>query len=131
MESGTSAKLESAGATHPVLLIEDEDDFRESLSALLELKGYAVESAPNGRAALSRLRAGPLPCIVIMDLMMPEMDGWQLRAAMLGDEKLAAVPAIVLSAVGAGEPQTPLQAVARLNKPVDIHELYRLLEEHC
>jgi CheY-like chemotaxis protein len=114
-----------------LLLVEDEDDIRESLTLLLELRGYKVDSAANGREALSVIRKNSLPCMVILDLNMPLMDGWQLREVMLRDPELSEVPVVIVSGVGKHKTATQLAAVGHFTKPVDLKTLFALLEQHC
>ncbi|MDB4945396.1 MAG: response regulator [Labilithrix sp.] len=82
----------------PILIIEDDDEIREILAEMLVDTGYEVDTARNGREGLERLRADlAAPRLVLLDLMMPVMDGWQLRREMLADPELAAIPVVVLS----------------------------------
>jgi CheY-like chemotaxis protein len=80
-----------------VLLVDDDDDFREALDAALKQQGYRVEHAGNGREALARLSRAQ-PDAILVDLMMPVMDGWHLLAALASDPQLAGIPVAVLSA---------------------------------
>jgi CheY-like chemotaxis protein len=116
----------SKGAS--ILLVDDDYGVRRTLGLLLEMQGYAVDLAANGREALAKLREGPLPSVLITDLVMPEMDGWQLRREMLKDENLSCVPVIVIAGRNA-DPES-LQVVACLRKPIDMQQLYELLEAH-
>jgi two-component system response regulator CpxR len=117
---------------HRVLVVEDHEDTRESLTLLLQAKGYSVDSAPDGREALQKLRRGGAPYLVLLDLRMPVMSGWQLRKELLADEALASLPVIVLSgeddlAASAGA----LDVAAHLQKPIQLDTLYQLLEKYC
>jgi CheY-like chemotaxis protein len=115
-----------------VLIVEDDDDMRESLQALLERKGFAVTSASNGLEALEQLRDGVRPGIILLDLMMPVMDGWELQRELAKDPALATIPVALLSGVAhlTNEAHT-LGAVACFTKPVDLARLYALCREHC
>jgi two-component system CheB/CheR fusion protein len=115
-----------------ILVVEDDRDSRDLLATVVELSGRTAELVSNGRQALAKLRAGPVPCLVIADLMMPEMDGRELRRHMLADPRLASVPYIVVSGVAdlADEVQTLCVAVA-LKKPLDVEELLQQIETHC
>ncbi len=85
--------------TGALLLVDDDERVREALVALLEAQGYPVVGAANGREALDVLRVrGLRPGLILLDLMMPVMDGWQFRAAQLADAELATVPVVVFSA---------------------------------
>jgi CheY-like chemotaxis protein len=111
-----------------VLIIEDDVDFREHLAALLRARGHAVELADHGEDALMRLQVGAPPSLILLDLMMPVMDGWTFRAHMLRDARLAAIPVAVLSgASGVGNEARKLRIDTYLGKPVDLPALYRLV----
>lgn len=103
-----------------VLIVEDEDEIRELLAEMLADVGFAVSTARNGEEGLRLLRSdGALPHLVLLDLMMPVMDGWQMRAAMLADPKLAGIPVVIVS--GAADVQDGREALAAarvLTKPV-------------
>ena len=62
-----------------VLVIDDDADIRDSIGDILELRGYRVARAANGREALERLKSGPPPCVILLDLMMPVLNGWEFR----------------------------------------------------
>ena len=114
------------------MVVDDDCDTRESLGVLLELHGYAVRVAENGQHALDQLRAGRPPCLIVLDLMMPEMSGWELRARMLEDPVLANVPVIVVSgAADIDEETRRLRAVDYLAKPIDVDRLLRVVEARC
>jgi CheY-like chemotaxis protein len=112
-----------------VLLVEDDDDIRTDLAELLRIKGYEVETAANGAEALDRLRQPELPCLILLDLMMPVMDGWQFREAQLQDEMLAQVPVVVIT--GVAEDTAALQARKVMRKPVRIDDLVTTIRGYC
>ena len=108
----------------PVLVVDDDFSTREVLSLLLSGEGFRVATAGDGAAALRQLRQGERPALILLDLMMPIMDGWQFRREQLRDPRLADIPVIVCSAAGRVNPQaTDLHALAYLDKPVDPLEL--------
>jgi CheY-like chemotaxis protein len=113
-----------------VFIVEDDPDTREMLTSFLQLEGYQTESAPNGRAALDRLHAGAEASVILLDLMMPVMDGWQFRSKQTEDARLARIPTIVVSAAGR-ERMAQIQADAYLAKPIDIDELLTKVSEFC
>ena len=119
------------GRARRLLLVEDNDDIRESLTRLLESKGYVVDAARHGQEALQKLRQNGPPCLAIMDLIMPVMDGWQLRRELLKDEKFAAVPVVIVSGVANLQKASSVDSVAKLQKPVSLPKLYHILDEHC
>jgi CheY-like chemotaxis protein len=113
-----------------VLIVEDDNDTREMLGRFLELEGYNVETAENGKRALERLGSGVGACVILLDLMMPVMDGWQFRQEQIRDASLADIPVIVVSAAGR-ERLEKIQANAYLSKPVDLDELLGCVTQFC
>ena len=113
-----------------VLIVEDDLDTREMLGRFLELEGYKVETAEHGRRALERLGSGVGACVILLDLMMPVMDGWQFRQEQIRDASLADIPVIVVSAAGR-ERLEKIQANAYLSKPVDLDELLGCVTQFC
>ena len=86
------------GISKKILVVEDVPDISDLVEELFRHEGYEVENAPNGKVALARLRAGPPPCLILLDLTMPVMDGDSFRAEQLKDPALAKVPVYVMSA---------------------------------
>ena len=115
-----------------VLIVEDDDAVRAAMAEVLVTEGnYAVSEARDGAEALSQARAQH-PDIILLDLMMPRMSGWQFRDAQIRDPALSIVPVIVVSAL---EPQKEKTAsldgaVGRLCKPFDIEALLGVLERY-
>jgi CheY-like chemotaxis protein len=116
--------------TATVLIVEDDLDTREMLGRFLELEGYKVETAENGKRALERLGSGVGACVILLDLMMPVMDGWQFRQEQIRDASLADIPVIVVSAAGR-ERLERIHANAYLSKPVDLDELLGCVTQFC
>jgi CheY-like chemotaxis protein len=116
----------------PVLVVEDDAEVRDTMVTLLEHEGYRAVGAANGQEAFALIRSGIRPCLILLDLGMPVMDGREFRATQLRDEKLAIIPVVVFSArPDAEEIATSISAVAALKKPVRFEHLRRLLREHC
>ena len=116
-----------------VLVVEDDEDIRADLAAILRVKGFAVDEAANGKEALAQLHGGARPCVIVLDLMMPVMNGWELRTAMLGEPGLSAIPCVVVSGKGriAPDEQATLAPAAVLVKPFELTELLALVARYC
>ena len=113
-----------------VFIIEDDVDTRDMLAKFLELEGYKVELASNGRQALDLLTTGASACVIVLDLMMPVMDGWEFRRRQIEDARLKNIPTIVVSAAGR-ERLAQISADAYLSKPVDMDELLERVSKLC
>jgi CheY-like chemotaxis protein len=113
-----------------VFIIEDDVDTREMLAKFLELEGYQVEIASNGLQALDRLTDGAEASVILLDLMMPVMDGWEFRRRQERDDRLRKIPTIVVSAAGR-ERMAQISADAYLSKPVDMDELLTRVSQFC
>jgi len=122
-----------AGDCKTVLVVDDDRDIRDVLTDALEAEGYRVITAPDGQEALDWLRASTVrPCVILLDLMMPRMDGLQFRTEQLNEPLLAAVPVIVLSA----DPSViatakSLNFAGSLRKPVPLEALLAAVHAHC
>src|SRR5579859_208883 len=115
-----------------ILLIEDDVDNRELTRDLLEEEGYVVLSAENGRQALECLRANPETCAILLDLRMPEMDGFEFRAEQLRDPVLARIPVIACTADAHVEKLVAqLDLAATIRKPFAIEQLLEALRLHA
>ncbi|HZP44826.1 MAG TPA: response regulator [Candidatus Binataceae bacterium] len=114
-----------------VMVIEDEPATRTFMAELLRLEGFKVIACENGAEALQYLvQSLHLPCLIIMDMRMPVMDGPTFRAAMLADARLAEVPVVVVTAY---EPAAAARLAARrvFRKPVDVVALLATVKEFC
>jgi CheY-like chemotaxis protein len=117
---------------HPVLVVEDEPDIREVMVAILESEGYVTRAATHGAEALAHLRSGLTPCLILLDLMMPVMDGWTFCQERDKDPSLAAIPVIIVSAVARKDPKnSSLRAVDHLPKPLDVGSLLSVVQRYC
>ncbi|MFT3772792.1 MAG: response regulator [Minicystis sp.] len=110
-----------------VLVVDDDPDIRETLREVIEAEGFSVETAANGRAALEALIMGLRPSLIVLDLMMPSMSGWDVLSAIRGDRALADIPVAVVSASGSRTP--PPGATHFLRKPIDIDALLDLVRD--
>ncbi len=114
-----------------MLVVDDDADVRGMLAQVLELEGYEVVTAADGREALRRL-AEKRPRLVLLDLMMPGMNGWQFRAEQLKVPAIAEVPVVVLSGDGSVEPRTlAMPGVGVLRKPIELQTLLDTVESYC
>jgi CheY-like chemotaxis protein len=113
----------------PVLIVEDDEDLRDMMAQMLTIEGFAAASVSNGREALDYLHSNK-PQVILLDLMMPVMDGWEFRRQQKADPELAPVPVIVLSALDQGR-AAPVDADAFLKKPLDFDRLLGLVRDHC
>src|SRR5215470_1205194 len=109
-----------------ILVVEDDDDIRDSLKELLEEEGYRVDTAANGQQALVKLQEQELPQLILLDLMMPVMDGWQFQKELRAVPSLARLPVIVISASKFS--REPLNAAAFIPKPLDAGVLLETIE---
>lgn len=115
-----------------ILVVEDDLDIRSILSQLLMFEGYDVEEAADGAEALALLRRGQPPALILLDLMMPVMDGWQLRAELQRDPALASIPVVIVSAdVRAEQEASRLRVAGLLKKPLQIEPLLELVHRIC
>jgi CheY-like chemotaxis protein len=114
-----------------ILIVDDDADVREMLSQFFSIEGYRVTTAGNGQEALDQLRHGQATDLILLDLMMPVMDGWQFRMEQQRDPELAPIPVVVLSAVyNARERAALLGAVDYMQKPVEFDKLIETAERH-
>jgi CheY-like chemotaxis protein len=111
-----------------VLVIEDDSLVRDAMESLLKDDGYEVWSAENGQEALRWLQTDSLPDIIVLDLKMPVMDGWQFRVIQKGDAKLSRIPVLALSADRSAQAAS-ISAQAFLRKPVDATTLLPVLSK--
>jgi CheY-like chemotaxis protein len=113
-----------------ILIVDDDADVREMLSQFFSIEGYTVATAQNGRDALDKLHSRQVD-LILLDLMMPVMDGWQFRMEQQRDTQLADIPVVVLSAVyNARERAGLLGAVDYMQKPVEFDKLIETAERY-
>ena len=113
-----------------ILLVDDDADVRESVAEVLEEDGYRVTAASNGKEALRLLRDGNLrPDLILLDIMMPEMDGWAFRGEQQKDPRIASIPVVVFTAHGAPRDiAKQLDAAGFLKKPLSLDELLSTID---
>jgi CheY-like chemotaxis protein len=116
------------------LIVDDDEDVREAVRLALESDGYQTAEAEGGREALAFVqKAEYKPALLLLDLMMPSMDGWQLRSRLRSDPELAAIPIVIMTAhagvlrgVSNTRPETPV-----LSKPLDVERLLQVVATYC
>jgi DNA-binding response OmpR family regulator len=131
MQSSPATEIE-----HPrsILIIEDDAPIRETLKELLEQEGYRVFTASNGKEGLKVWENTSPPCAMLVDLMMPILDGWQVLSAVRShsNPEAASVPVLVLSAARDVKKQVlELGANGFVRKPIDLNDLLGALKLHC
>ena len=122
--------MSSTQSQCPVLIVEDDEDLRDMMAQMLTIEGFAATAVANGREALDYLHQAIKPHVILLDLMMPVMDGWEFRRRQQADPALANVPVIVLSALDPARAAT-VDAAAILKKPLDFDRLLQLIRDHC
>lgn len=115
----------------PVLVVEDDREQREALCAMLDLEGFHHAEAANGRQALDYLKEFPAPCLVLLDLEMPVMNGWDFRATQLADERLAGIPVVIVTANDKGLDERFPGVAGFLWKPLLFDKLTVVLDRVC
>ncbi len=124
MSGGDGSSQESRRS---VLVVDDDPDILEALSEILEAEGYQVLRARNGQEALGCLQSAP-PALILLDLMMPVMDGWEFAQRMRQQPAVAKIPIIVLSADrNVGAKARDIGAVGHLPKPFELNDLLELV----
>ncbi len=118
------------GPVSTILLVEDDDAIRESVSECLVLEGYNVALAVNGAEALDWLERADRPAVVLLDMIMPVMTGAELLVRMRRNPMLASVPVVLMTAAMQKEPAA-MSAQALLPKPFDLAELLQTVARFC
>jgi CheY-like chemotaxis protein len=116
-----------------ILIVEDDPYIRDALQELLQDEGYFVDCAPNGREGIDFLRSeSKLPCLILLDLMMPVLDGYGFRREQTQDARLSGVPVIVMTANGRSDAKAfEAETLGFLRKPIDIDDLLGLVSRVC
>ncbi len=118
----------SSAKSKTILVVEDDFSIRESLKIALELEGYKVITAENGKIALELIKQEPKPCLVLLDMMMPMMSGREFLDQVLADSVLAPIPVFVVSAVA--DQQKSEGAIGFMKKPADLDLLLKFVAQH-
>jgi CheY-like chemotaxis protein len=122
--------METATGTKRVLVVEDDPDTREIMSQILAVGGYSVSTATNGREGLQQLAVGEPPCVILLDLMMPVMNGLEFLEEFRRNETLTGIPVIVVSAYH-DMAQAAGNVAAFLEKPVRLRDLLAVVAAQC
>lgn len=130
--SATTTRTPAVEPVHPIMVVEDHPDVRELMALLLESMNREVITAENGRAALEHLQQSDssLPCLIFLDLMMPEMNGFQFLKALENESQFAHIPVVVISAIADLVKGLP-SVSATLTKPTSFEELSIVVGRYC
>jgi CheY-like chemotaxis protein len=121
-------RMATAVPRRSVLVVEDDEDIRAAIAEILEGEGYEVTIAANGSEALDELLHMPRPCLILLDLMMPVMNGHEFLARLREVPRMQAVPVLVLTAVST---EAPPGARGLLRKPFIVEELLDAVQTLC
>jgi CheY-like chemotaxis protein len=117
-------------SSHTILVVDDDADIRDTLGEVLRNAGMVVVTAADGMEALQILRGGLSPCLVLLDLMMPVMDGYEFLEVQRGDPSLARIPTAVITA-GFAVDSTRTGDALLLRKPVGLKGLMAIIDQYC
>ena len=115
----------------PVLVVDDSDSARNAICFLLEVEGYHVVSANDGLEAIEQLKAGLRPSLILLDLAMPRMDGFEFRAWQVGDERFKQIPVVVYSGAFDVNHVARSLGVPAFQKPIEIERMLELVATHA
>lgn len=117
-----------ADSSKNLLLVEDDEIVRRALQMVLEWEGYHVDCAVNGQEALDYLHTGAKPALILLDIMMPVLDGEEFRRAQMDDPELSSIPVIVVSAA---QFASRVNAACHVRKPFEVRELLDAIRQHA
>lgn len=112
-----------------ILVVEDNKEIQDSIKLALEIEGYNVFTADNGREALDQLSKIPTPCLILLDLMMPIMNGWEFVEELNKNLMLSSIPVVVVSAFG--DQNRKPKSEGYIQKPIDLDLLLSTVSKHC
>lgn len=129
---GVASKMSPKNVDSSILIVEDDYDIRVTLAEILEGEGYAVNGVSNGAEALAFLQTHPHPCLILLDLMMPVMNGWQFRIEQKQNPDLRTIPVVVISAdSNIRDKAASIEASGFVSKPIDLDELLSQVKKAC
>jgi len=118
-----------------ILIVEDDNYIREALEIALKAEGYIVGTAPNGQEAIDALPTMPQPALILLDMNMPVMSGWQFLHTQKANARFADLPVVILSAVSEVQALVPdtglVQAEGMLAKPIVLDHLFKVVGHYC
>lgn len=115
-----------------VLVVDDDEDLLDVLRDVIESEGFSVLTARDGEAALELLRSGVTPCMILLDLKMPGMNGREFRDRQLADPRFASIPVVGFTGLWRGEEAAHRLALSSfLRKPVKLHQLLETVAHYC
>jgi CheY-like chemotaxis protein len=120
-----------ARPSRPILLVDDNPAVREAMEAVLIAHGYGVVPAADGTEALERLHGGLEPCLILLDMLMPRMDGVQFRMEQIRDARFADIPTLAYSADGNQEAKAVKLGLPFFRKPTDFEPVLDLVARHA
>ena len=130
--SETTAGPAPAAEPGLILLVEDDFILRASLATILTVEGYRVECAANALEALARLERPPKPSLILLDIMLPYMDGLEFRGLQRRTSAIKDIPVIVITAVGVRpDVATDLDLRQSFFKPLERQKLLEAIRQHC
>lgn len=112
-----------------ILIIEDDEGIRATLRLMLEIEGYRIATAGNGKEGLEQLPRMERPCLILLDLMMPVMNGWEFMQVLEKDMILATIPVVIVTAYGTRGIETKAQGL--IKKPIKLDELLSIVKQYC
>lgn len=112
-----------------ILVVEDCEDLRNLEVAFLENSGYKVATAANGLEALNALASMPTPCLVLLDLMMPIMNGYQFLNNVKTTQEYSHIPVLIISAIS--DLKETIGTIGHLNKPINLDLLKKIVSQYC
>ena len=116
----------------PLMIIDDDEDLRDVLASVMTTSGYSVAAFGDAREALAELRRGPAPFLILLDLMMPGMSGWEFRQAQQQEQAIADIPVVVVTAAHSlGPDGHALGGVEALRKPFSLEALLEVVRRYA